>query len=82
MAISRMAERAGRKQLSVAFRQKAETIREAMDRLLWDGDFYRTLPCVKGAPVDSSARPAVEENHRVRELDWVPAVVFCNAGAR
>ena len=32
MAISRMAERAGRKQLSVAFRQKAETIREAMDR--------------------------------------------------
>lgn len=68
MAISRMAERLGKTDLSVSFHQKAETLRDAMDRLLWDGDFYRTLPCVKGAPVDSSARPAVEERRRVREL--------------
>ena len=68
MAISRMAAEAGQTELSQTFRQKAEAIRDAMNRLLWDGDFYRTIPCAKGETIDPASRPAVEENHRVREL--------------
>ncbi len=68
MAISRMAKRAGDLTLSEQFRHKAEAIRCAMDRLLWDGDFYRTLPCRKGAALPDTHRPPVKPAHRVREL--------------
>ena len=66
-AISRIAARVGKTDVAQAYAQKAAVLREAVDRLLWDGDFYRTLPCEKGEGA-FSVRPEVEAAHRVREL--------------
>ena len=44
-AISRMAARQGRMEISAIYAAKAEDIREKMDRMLWDGDFYKVIPC-------------------------------------
>lgn len=67
-AISRMAARCGQEEWARAYEEKAGRLKERMDALLWDGDFYRTLPCRKGELPALKARPAVDETHRVREL--------------
>ena len=68
MAISRMAARCGRNDWAELFAGKAERLKERIDSLLWDGDFYRTIPCQKGELTHLRARPEVPEEHRVREL--------------
>jgi len=67
-AISRLAARLGRTEEAFAFEHKAAQIREKMDCLLWDGDFYRVLPCEKDEFVPSDYRPAVSAEKCVREL--------------
>ena len=67
-AISRMAERAGLDSVARTFRAKADRIRERIDALLWDGDFYRTIPCRAEDEAAWAERPEVPEEHRAREL--------------
>ena len=67
-AISRMAASAGMDGLAETYRQKGERIRERMDALLWDGDFYRTIPCGEKDAADWAVRPETPAEHRVREL--------------
>ena len=63
-AIARLARNAGQEDPAERFEQKAAQIKEKMDALLWDGDFYRVIPCQKDEPLPAE-RP---EEHRVREL--------------
>lgn len=67
-AIARIAAKAGKMEIAAEFSEKAEAIREKMNRLLWDQDFYRTIPCEKDADIPKEARPVVEEAHKAREL--------------
>lgn len=76
-AISRMAKRAGRADLADEFAKKHEQLRKRMDELLWDGDFYRVIPCEKDEPVALTSRPAVHADHRVRELIGYLPWYFC-----
>jgi len=68
MAIARMAKRCGKDDWAEAYALKAEHLKEKIDTLLWDEDFYRTIPCRKGEITQLEQRPPVHEDHRVREL--------------
>ena len=67
-AMARMAQAVGNDALARAYRERGEGLRERMNALLWDGDFYRTIPCEEDDPADFTVRPAVEGSRRVREL--------------
>ena len=67
-AIARMAQKTGERAMAAEYLERGERIKEAMEALLWDGDFYRVIPCAETAPAGWSVRPAVPEKHRVREL--------------
>ena len=67
-AISAIAKLAGDEQLSAQFAEKAASLWEAMERLLWDGDFYKTIPLEKNADPALFQRPPVDADHDVREL--------------
>jgi len=68
MAISRMAATLGKTDISDRFRNRAEEIKEKMDLLLWDGDFYRNIPCTEEDAADFESRPNVPDDNRAREL--------------
>lgn len=68
VAISRIAMLAGEQVLSDSFTQKAARIKEAMDRLLWDGQGYKTIPLEESADPVLPCRPNVEQRKDVREL--------------
>ena len=73
MAISRMAARQGRMDVSRTYAEKAESIRALMDRLLWDGDFYKVIPCGQDEAFPTEVRPAVAPEHDVREqIGYIP----------
>lgn len=67
MAISRMAARQGRFAEAHEFALKADRIRQKMDILLWDGDFYKVLPCGRNEVLSGSERPPVPPENDVRE---------------
>lgn len=72
-AIARMAARQGRMDVSEKFAARAEQIRKGMDRLLWDGDFYKVIPCERDEFFPAGARPQTPEAHSVREaLGYIP----------
>ncbi len=72
MAISRMAARQGRFDVSALFADRAQAIKKKMDRLLWDGDFYKVIPCERDAEIPED-RPPVPPEHDVREeLGFIP----------
>ena len=72
-AISRMAARAGRFGLSARYAEKAAGLREKMDRLLWDGDFYKVIPCGRDEEFPADKRPPVSAEHDVREeIGYIP----------
>ncbi len=72
-AISLMATRAGRSDLAARFAEKAAKLREKMDKLLWDGDFYKVIPCGKDETFYADKRPPVPPEHNVREeLGFIP----------
>ncbi len=72
-AISRMSARRGRIEDSRVFARKAETIKRKMDSLLWDGDFYKVLPCSRDDVFPDDRRPAVNPDNDVREeLGYIP----------
>ena len=67
-AIARMAEKSGMEKLAEAYRCRAAKLEEAMERLLWNGDFYRTIPCAAEDIADWIQRPDIPANNNVREL--------------
>ena len=72
-AISRMAARQGRFGLSEKFAGRAAELREKMDLLLWDGDFYKVIPCGRNEEFPAEKRPPVPADHDVREeLGYIP----------
>lgn len=68
VALSRIAKRAGEDALSDSFAQKAAQIKEAMDRLLWNGGHYKTIPLKKSEDPVLTERPTVPAGNDVREL--------------
>ncbi len=73
MAISRIAALAGRNEISQIYLRKADALSKLINTLLWDGDFYRTIPCGKNDPIDPEERPVVCDAHRVREqVGYIP----------
>ncbi|MBR5679992.1 MAG: hypothetical protein IKX19_05000 [Clostridia bacterium] len=72
MAISRMAARQGHFAESAEFARKAERIREKMDALLWDGDFYKVLPCGRNDEIPDKRPPVPPENDVREELGFIP----------
>lgn len=72
-AISRMAARQGRQDVSEKYAAKAEEIREKMNRLLWDGDFYKVIPCNQDESFPAEKRPDVPDDNNVREqIGYIP----------
>lgn len=72
-AIARLAKECGREALSARFAEKACALKEKIDRLLWDGDFYRTIPCRQDEAFSGERRPPVEAAHAVREeVGFIP----------
>ena len=67
-AVARMAKLIGMNDLAEDYTARGDALKEAIDRLLWDGDFYRTIPCGKNDKADWVLRPPVPEEHKVREL--------------
>lgn len=66
-SIARIARASGRTALAEEFETKAETLRGHIENLLWDQDFYKTIPCKK-EEADFVSRPSVRPDHSVREL--------------
>lgn len=71
-AISRMAARRGRYEVSRLFAVRAEGIKEKMDSLLWDGGFYKVLPCRRDAEIHAVRPPVSPENDVREELGFIP----------
>lgn len=68
LAISRLAARSGQEEASRRYEEKAQRLRKRVERLLWDGDFFRTIPCTEAeSRGDFSCRP-VKDARYVREL--------------
>ena len=66
MAISKFADKAGDYDTAEKYRKKAEHIKECVDNLLWDKDFYKTIPAEstdspvnENRPTDNDARELV-----------------------
>lgn len=68
LAISKIAEMAGETETKERFEQKARKIKEVTDRLLWDNDFYKTVPLAEGNDGLFENRPAVDQAYDVKEL--------------
>ena len=67
-AIARMAAAVGMDDMAEAYARRADALQERIEALLWDGDFYRTIPCEKEDPADWAQRPDIPDDNRVREL--------------
>ena len=72
-AIARMAARQGRMDIAGVYSEKANDLREKMDRLLWDGDFYKVIPCAQDESFPAGSRPPVAPARDVREeIGYIP----------
>ena len=67
-AISRMAAGSGMYELSEEYYEKGSAVLHGMNKLLWDGDFYRTIPCSADMSDTLEHRPEVAADNRAREL--------------
>ncbi len=73
LAISRLAAMTGEDALADRFRKIAEELREKMDTLLWDQDFYRVLPLEQDEEFAENTRPQISPERDVKELlGYVP----------
>ena len=72
VAISHIAAAAGDAALSRDYAQKAAAIKEKMDCLLWDDDFYKTIPQKKdmNEPCPQRPLPAQDVKELVGFLPW------------
>lgn len=67
-AISRLAEIAGNYELSQRYKEKANRLKELIDELLWDKDFYKTIPMSNTNDEAFTHRPIVDKQNDVKEL--------------
>ena len=68
LAISKIAEIAGEEEIKLRFAHKAEQIKNAVDTLLWDKDFYKTIPMDEELDNPYSERPQIDKNNDAKEL--------------
>ena len=73
VAIAKIAEIAGEFEVKVKFEQKAAETKASVDKFLWAGNFYKTLPFEENGIVDFTERPYVHPDNDARELvGYVP----------
>lgn len=68
VAISEIARLAGNTEIQKRFHAKAERLRQAVDALLWDGDFYKTIPLCMDEDAPMDRREPIDRTHDAREL--------------
>ena len=68
VAISKIADIAGDTATYERFLKIATQMRELIDKLLWDGDFYKTIPLGADDSGSFFARPQIPPEHDAREL--------------
>lgn len=68
LAIAKIAKLSGRTEIQLRFEKKAHEIKKSVDTLLWDQDFYKTIPLPEEQDVVFTERPSVDIAHDVREL--------------
>lgn len=68
LAISKIAALAGKPDIQERFHKKAAEIKAATDRLLWVGDFYKTLPLDEDCEAHFEIRPNLDPAYDVKEL--------------
>lgn len=68
IAIAKIAEKLGLLEIKDEFLLKAAEIKNSVDTLLWDRDFYKTIPISEETENSYSDRPFVEEKYNVKEL--------------
>jgi len=76
-AISQIAAAAGETEIRDLFAAKAEELKHLTDTLLWDGDFYKTIPLAREEDNPHTVRPQVDVDHDVRELVGYVPWYFC-----
>lgn len=68
MAIARMARGAGKAATAIEFEEKAQGLKERILAFLWDGEFFKTIPCTREEAEVLDKRPKASPDHDVREL--------------
>lgn len=68
IAVANMATVCGMDEMAAEYREKADKLKKNIEHLLWDGDFYRTIPCGRDDAADFKERPEISSDHKVREL--------------
>ena len=72
-AIARIAEMAGETEIKEKFEKKAAEIKDSVEKYLWDGSFYKTIPFERDGVADFTERPYVDPDFDARELvGYVP----------
>ncbi len=68
LAISKIADRAKREDVKERFAKKADEIKKGIDNLLWDENFYKTIPLKNNQELFFDRRPAVNAEKDAKEL--------------
>lgn len=68
IAIAEIAHFTGELDLHQRYSQIAQNIKSAMERLLWDGHYFKTIPLTESEDPLLPSRPTVAAAHDVREL--------------
>lgn len=70
-AVAETADIAGRADIARTYREKYETIRELLNRYLWDGDFYKAVhPTPAGTPDVHALPPARSVRELIGYIPW------------
>ncbi len=73
VAIAKIAEMANENEIKEKYLKKAQIIKTACDKLLWDKDFYKVLPLRETEDNPYTKRPVIPTEHDVREeLGLIP----------
>ncbi|MBQ8523850.1 MAG: hypothetical protein IJ457_04430 [Clostridia bacterium] len=67
-AIAKIADMAGDTEIRDRFEKIAAEIKEKVEKLLWDGDFFKTIPQSEECNEIYTERPLVPEKYDAREL--------------
>ena len=68
LAISIIAQKAGKTEIAERYKNEAEGIKENIEKFLWDNDFYKTVPLKKDEENPYLSRPVVAANNDCKEL--------------
>lgn len=68
IAISVIAEKAGKTDIAKHYKKEAEEIKENIEKFLWDKDFYKTIPLGIDEENPYTERPVVNADNDCKEL--------------